>query len=328
MEVYSNFIGIDIGKFNFVSNLHGSRETKEYENTEEGREKFIEEYKAYLAEGLSVLETTGGYEMGLLRKLCERGYAVHRAHTRKVKNFIRSYGKEAKTDKLDAKGLALYGYERHKSLKLYEAQEEKLQDLYELTKRREDLKEMLVAEKNRLKAPRLNRVKNSCKKLVEMLAAEIKGITEEINEMIEEDEILKKKKEILKTVPGIGEIVSNELLVLLPELGELNRREIASLAGLAPRANDSGKYNGYRSVGHGRQGIKPNLFLSAMAARNSKSALREFYEQLVKRGKEKMVALTALMRKILVIANARVKAWLKEQAEIECYRAQINLSFY
>jgi transposase len=317
MKVYNNFIGIDIGKFGFVCSLYSSNETKEYANTMEGIDKFIEENGGYLADGLSILETTGGYEMALLSTLCHRGFAVHRAHTRKVKSFIRSYGNEAKTDALDAKALALYGYERHKSLKLYEAQKERMLDLYELTQRREDLKQILVAEKNRLQAPRLSRVKSSCRKLVGMLEAEIKEITEEINQLIEEDIVLKKKKEILKTVPGIGEIVSNDLLVLLPEIGEMDRRQIASLAGLAPKANDSGKYNGYRAVGYGRQGIKPKLFLSAMAARNSKTVFKEFYEQLIKRGKKKMVALTALMRKILVTANARVKAWVREQAAIQ-----------
>ncbi len=317
MKVYDNFIGIDIGKNNFVCKLHGSHETKEYPNTVEGIEGFIEGYRGNLESGLCVLETTGGYEMALLSRLSYKGYAVHRANTRKVKSFIRSYGNEAKTDALDAKALALYGYERHKNLKLYEAQEERMVDLYELTQRRQDLKQILVAEKNRLQAPRLKVVKNSCKKLVEILTAEIEGITEEINELIEADEVLRKKKEILKTVPGIGEIVSNDLLALLPELGELDRRQIASLAGLAPKANDSGKYKGYRATGHGRQGVKPSLFLSAMAARNSKSKFKEFYEDLIKRGKKKMVALTALMRKILVTANARIKEWIQTQAVIQ-----------
>ena len=96
-------------------------------------------------------------------------------------------------------------------------------------------------------------------------------------------------------------------MILLPELGTLDRRKIASLAGLAPQANDSGKYKGYRRTAHGRGGIKPSLFLAAMAARNSKTNLKEFYEKLITKGKKKMVALTALMRKLIVVANARIK---------------------
>ena len=129
----------------------------------------------------------------------------------------------------------------------------------------------------------------------------------EIEKLIGQDPVLQERQNVLVTIPGIGKIVSQELLSLMPELGTLNRKQIACLAGLAPRANDSGKYQGYRSTGHGRQGVKPMLFLPAMAARNSHSPLKEFYNNLINRGKKKMVALTALMRKIIVIANARLK---------------------
>ena len=139
-------------------------------------------------------------------------------------------------------------------------------------------------------------------------------MTQKINDLIDQEECLKERKKILKSIPGIGDIIANELVVRLPELGRLNRRQIASLVGLSPQANDSGKFSGYRSTYHGREGIKPSLFLAAMAARNSKSQLKEFYEQLTRRGKTKMVALTALMRKIIVIANARVRDHLVEQA--------------
>lgn len=128
-----------------------------------------------------------------------------------------------------------------------------------------------------------------------------------INQIIENDAVLKKKKEVLKTIPGVGEVTANYLLVLLPELGVLNRKQIASLTGLAPIANDSGQFKGYRATGHGRTGVKPILFMAAMAARNSNSWLKSFYNRLVEAGKKKIVALTALMRKIIVIANARIR---------------------
>lgn len=115
--------------------------------------------------------------------------------------------------------------------------------------------------------------------------------------LAEQDDALKTKQNALLTIPGIGEVTALNLLILLPELGHLNRREIASLCGLAPRANDSG---------HGRDDVKPALFMAAMAARRSKSALGAYYENLTGRGKKPMVALTALMRKIIVIANAKI----------------------
>jgi transposase len=315
--VYNNFIGIDIGKFSFVVNLHDSHHVKEYDNTHPGIASFLKDYHTHLIDGLCILETTGGYEMKVLLTLCDKQYAVHRANTRKVKHFIRSYGNSAKTDALDAKGLARYGKERSADLKQYEPPSDNMSALYELVTRRHDLKKMIVAEKNRLQSPKANVIKRSCKALIDALSAEILIVTEEMDKKINQDAELKRKKAVLKTVPGIGEIISSELTVLLPELGRLNRRQVASLAGLAPRANDSGKYSGYRTIGHGRSGIKPSLFLAAMAARNSNSPLKAFYEQLISRGKKKKVALTALMRKIIIIANARVRDDLVGSADAE-----------
>jgi transposase len=307
MESYNNFIGIDIGKFNFVVSVHGKKTTKEYENTSAGIDQFIQDFSAELPNALSVLEPTGGYELQLLLALCEQNYAVHRAHTRKVKNFIRSFGNEAKTDILDAKSLSLYGFERSNSLEKFRISSPGVMRLYEFTQRRKDLKQMLIAEKNRLKSPRGNFVRSSIEASISFLENELEVVTKEIEKYIKEDSALTEKKKVLKTIPGIGNLIANDLIVLLPELGRLSRREIASLAGLAPISKESGKFKGYRRTGHGREGIKPMLFLAAMAARNSKSHLRVYYENLLSRGKNKMVALTALMRKILVIANAKIK---------------------
>ncbi len=307
MQSYNNFVGIDIGKFNFVVAVYGQKLTKEYENTSSGISQFIREFKKELPSSLCVLEPTGGYEIRLLFSLCEEGFAVHRAHTRKVKNFIRSFGNEAKTDTLDAKSLSQYGFERSNSLDLFKPQSKEGSKLYELVQRRRDLKQMLIAEKNRIKSPRTEFIRDRIEASINFFSIEVDLITQEIDKLMEQDVSLKEKKETLKSIPGIGNIIANELLVLLPELGQLTRREIASLVGLSPISKDSGKSKGYRRTGHGREGIKPILFLAAMAARNSKSRLRTFYEDLLNRGKNKMVAITALMRKIIVIANARLK---------------------
>ncbi len=307
MEESNNFIGIDIGKFNFAVAIHESKNVKFYENTSAGIGQFLSEFKKFLPNSLCILEPTGGYERSVMNALHNKGTSVHRAHTRKVKNFIRSFGNEAKTDKLDALVLAKYGHERHKSLNICTPTGEDANKLYELVQRRNDMKQMLVAEKNRLKSPRIERIKESIQRMINLFTVEIDDITLEINELIKQDDMLSKKKVMLKTIPGIGNIIANELLILLPELGTVNRCQIASLVGLAPIAKDSGKLKGYRRTGHGRQGIKPLLFLAAMAARNSNSSLKTFYENLIVKGKCKMVALTALMRKIIVIANAKLK---------------------
>lgn len=307
MSLYNNFIGIDIGKFTFVSAIYGNKQTKEYKNNKEGISVFIKDHQSIIGNSLCILETTGGYEMELLITLCKQGFKVHRANTRKVKNFIRSFGNEAKTDALDAKALALYGFERANRLELFQPQSTKAIELYELVQRRHDQKQMLVAEKNRLQSPRGDFVKTSCKAIIEVILKEMEAINEKINVLISKDQSLQAKKEVIKTVPGIGNIVANELLIMLPELGKLDRRKIASLSGLAPKANDSGTLSGYRRTASGRSCVKPILFLAAMAARRSNSELKKFYEEMIARGKKKMVALTALMRKIIIIANARIR---------------------
>ena len=284
MTLYNNFIGIDIGKFNFVTAIYGNKQTKEYQNNGEGIANFIKDHQHLFAEVLCVLETTGGYEMELLLTLCSQNIMVHRADCRKVKNFIRSNSSGAKTDALDAKALALYGFERAVRLEPFQPQSVKALRLYELIQRRFDLKQILVAEKNRLQSPKTNFTKSSCQSVIEVISLELETITTLINSLIEEDELLQAKKEILKTIPGIGAGVANELLILLPELGSLDRRQIASLAGVAPRSNDSGTIRGYRRTAHGRNCIKPTLFLSAMAARNSNSELKQFYEKMINRG--------------------------------------------
>ena len=141
MSLYTNFIGIDIGKFTFVVNLYNSNNVDEFDNNSCGISQFLYEYSQYLKNSLSVLETTGGYEIDILYTLCNNKNHVHRANTRKVKNFIRSYGNAAKTDNLDAKALAKYGFERCSELDLFKPKSSIDVELYQLLLRRNDLKQ-------------------------------------------------------------------------------------------------------------------------------------------------------------------------------------------
>ncbi len=304
--LYTNFIGIDIGKFSFVAATHGQKHTKEYDNTPNGIAKFVVEYQHLLQN--SIVEPTGGYELLFIDNVIAQGFKVHRANTRKVKSFIRSFGNDAKTDVLDARALAKYGFERQDKLELFEPNSGVNRELFQLVQRRGDLKMMLVSEKNRLKNPSLHPVVTSITKTICFLEQELQAINDRLGQIIASDSELLAKIDTLKTIPGIGNIIAIDLITLLPELGKLCRRKIASLAGLAPRANDSGKFSGYRKTANGRNIVKPILFLAAMVARNSKTHLKEFYEKLISKGKKKIVALTALMRKILVIANAKLKS--------------------
>jgi transposase len=317
MKNYHNFIGIDIGKFNFVVSIYDHKETKEFENNSQGIALFIDHYNAALDKSLCILETTGGYELELLVTLCNNDISVHRANTRNVKNFIRSYGNSAKTDILDAKALALYGFERKDKLKLFVPKSSNDLELYQLAMRRQDLIKMLISEKARLQGPNIVFTEESVEFMIETISTQIELITNQITTLIERDKILSFRKEILKSISGIGDSSANLLLILLPELGKLNRRQIAALTGLAPRSNESGTFRGYRSVMNGRDNIKPILFMVAMAARRSKSEFKSFYEKLIAKGKKKMVALTALMRKIIVIANAKIRDLIKQSEAIK-----------
>lgn len=303
--MYQNFIGIDIGKNTFYVGLHGQKETHSYPNSSQGFKQFVENYQPFLIHSLVVLETTGGYEKALIAFLQKRELAVHRAHTKNVKRFIQSYGKLGKSDAIDALGLAHYAQERHQSLSLYTEHEGEM--LRKWVCRRNDLKQMIVQEKNRLQAPDQRELKQSFKKIIALLEKEKQSIEDKIEKIFSNNKQLKQKKEVLQTVSGIGDTTAKDLIALLPELGHVNRKQIASLAGLAPHPNESGRWTGHRFVRGGRTTIKPVLYMAAMAASRSKSLLGQFYQRLVEAGKKKMVALTALMRKILVIANARLR---------------------
>lgn len=307
-QAYKNFIGIDIGKFTFVVAFHGRKKTGEYKNNSSGFKSFINDYKKKLnVDSLCILETTGGYENALIKELSEKNIAVHRANTLHVKNFIRSLGSGVKTDSLDAKALALFGYERADRLGRYVSPSPTMKELEELVKRRADLVATRVREKNRKQAPSMEFLGSSYDEFIDFLTKQIETISERIDYLIEQNQELKKKKQELMTIPGIGAITANYLLIALPELGKIDRKQIASLSGVAPKANDSGQHTGYRKITHGRSIVKAALFTAAMAARNSNSDLRDFYEGLIARGKKKMVAIVALMRKIIVRANAKLR---------------------
>lgn len=310
--MYQNFIGIDISKNDFAVAIYGNKDTMFFSNNEKGFTEFFKTYKQVLSNSLITLETTGGYECELLRFVKAKQISAHRANTRKVKHFIRSFGTLGKSDSIDAKALALYGKERHASLELYTENPGKY--LQKLTQRRQDIKQMLVQEKNRLKAPDQEELKLSFKKIIAALEQELHSIDQVIEKYCQQYPDLNAHRNVIETVNGIGKVISVELLALLPELGKLNRKKIASLAGLAPHPYESGKKIGYRPTRGGRENIKAILFMAALTAARSKSSLGDFYNRLVNNGKPKMVAIVALMRKILITANARLREFIHFQS--------------
>lgn len=304
---YKNFIGIDIGKFEFVVAVHGSKQVQSFENNASGWIIFGKKFKSEFKDSLVIVEATGGHELGLILFLRKLKIAVHRANARKVKSFIRSFGHLAKTDRLDALALARYGFERHPYLSLFETVKNALK-LYEMAQRRRHLKKFLVQEKNRIQAPHIDElIQESCRVIIGVVEEQIKKIDQSLQYFIDQDPVLKERQKVLESIEGIGPITARDLICFMPELGTLNHKQVASLAGLAPHANESGIFKGQRRVKGGRSEVRTALFMAAMAARNSSSRFKVFYENLIARGKKPMVALTALMRKLIVVANARLK---------------------
>ena len=240
MQTYLHFIGIDVGKFEVIVASSSLPSISSFPNTPSGFKEFLKEFKPYLKDALVILETTGGHERLFLHSLCNKNIAVHRANTRQVKAFIRSFGIYGKTDTIDAIQHPRYGQERHARLALYQldVEAEKLKSLVE---RRMELTSMLVAEKNRIQAPAVSPfIAKSCLQIIKLLEAQIASVTEALENAVTNDPELAAKKEILKTLTGIGDIISTQVVVLLPELGKLNRRQIASLGGVAPYPRESG----------------------------------------------------------------------------------------
>ncbi len=305
---YSYFIGIDIGKDFFeAGGCNPPLQSERFANNPAGFQKFADAYANQLPTAMLVMEATGGYEHDLLVWLLERGIAVHRADPRKASYFIRSLGKRAKTDRLDACALARYGQERHAELPLAGLPEEGQEELHSLLTRRADLLAMRVAEQNRLKHPGYRRRRASVRAVLRTLNEQIEALQEDIDALIEQSTRMTAKFRVMTAVPGIGKQTASTLLGFMPELGLLNRKQAASLAGCAPHPKDSGKTIGYRSTTGGRGDVKRALFMAALSASRFNSALREFYHRLLKNGKKPMVALTAVMRKLIVILNAKIR---------------------
>lgn len=300
----NTFIGIDVSKYKLDIFNSKTGEFVEIDNTEAAIRKYIRALE--MSEDLYIIiDLTGGYEALCVNEFYVKGYNIIRAEGRKVKAFARALGISAKTDKIDANILAQYGEKCFNTLRLYQPYNNQIK---KLVMRLSDIKQLLQQEKNRLKAPdNMQIVTRSIKQLINIYEKEIAKLENEIEIIIENNEELRKKYKLLLEQKGIGKKVAYILLGLLPELGYLNRREIAALAGVAPFARDSGTINGYRRTGTGRVDVKKALFIAALVAIKYDEKMNLFYTNLTSRGKKKMVAVTATMRKIIITLNAKIK---------------------
>jgi transposase len=312
---FLHFIGIDVSKNWFDVAIAGvSARPQRFDNTAEGIALFLTDLGNRRDTSFVVLEATGGYEIDLIAALLAASIVTHRAAPWQSRSFARSLGKQAKTDGLDAKALARLAAERHASLRPFVLASEDQSKLNDLMMRRADLVAIQVAEKNRAAHPRYTRataaVGASLSESLDFLAAQLGRIEAEIDALITASETLRQRINIMTSQIGVGSKTAKTLQAFLPELGQLTRRAAASLAGCAPHAKDTGLASKHRSVFGGRSTIKRVLFTAALSARNHDPIMRAFFERLVANGKPKMVAIVAVMRKIVVQLNAKLRPQL------------------
>jgi transposase len=254
---------------------------------------------------LAVLEATGGHEDRLLAALASLAIPAHRGDGGRISAFARSLGR-AKTDRIDARMLALYGAERGQTLARYAPEPENRARLAALVRRRIELIEARKIERTRAKAPRAGLVEDSFARAIAFLGEEIDRIDAAITTLLEADAVLEARKTALQTIPGFAHVTATILLALMPEPGRITRRRAASLAAVAPHPRDSGTTNPRRKTTGGRRHLRPILFIAALTAARGDNTLAAFFRKLVEAGKPKRLALVAVMRKIIVIANARL----------------------
>jgi len=298
-----SYVGIDVSKDRLDVAVLGERQETQVGNHNEGIARLVQQMQALQPE-LIVVEATGGYQRAGVEALFWAGLAVAVVNPARVRQFARACGLLAKTDKLDAQVLAVFG--QRVQPRRYVGKSEAEKQLSALLVRRKQVEEMLTAEQNRLRtvSPSL---RGSVERMIAVLKEEKKRLDEEIRGLMKEQQAWQKQIEILDSAPGVGVVTTATLLADLPELGTMDRKKVAALVGVAPMNYDSGKKRGYRKTKGGRTEVRSVLYMATLVATRRNPVIRTQYQHLLKRGKLKKVALTACMRKFLTILNAMVR---------------------
>jgi transposase len=295
--------GIDVAKGELVVATEPVSELWTVTNDETGIQRLVGRLLELGPERV-ILEATGGYEIPCVAALVAAALPVVVVNPRQVRDFARSTGQLAKTDRIDATVLARFAERIQPPVRgLPDAE---LRALGALIARRRQLLEMRQAERNRLGqaiGPGQRHVKQSLKKHIAFLDREIGIADRELDELVRQSPVWRERDDLLQSVPGVGPIVARTLLAELPELGRLSRRAIAKLVGVAPLNRDSGTWRGRRSVHGGRASVRTTMYMATVCAAHHNSVIRAFYRRLVANGKPKKVAIVACMRKLLTILN-------------------------
>lgn len=304
MDTAALFVGIDVSKKRLDVALRPSGEVFAVTNNAQGLHQLVERLGPRQPT-LIILEASGGYEALALASLRQAGLPAERVNPREVRDFARAARILAKTDKLDALVLARYAEVMRPPLRPVPEAEQV--ELAALMGRHRQLIEMRTMEKNRLDTVISPRVRQSLLAHLAYLEQQLRELEQELDDFLHQHPLWPDKARLLRSTPGIGPGTCLSLLAWLPELGTLNRKQIAALAGLAPFNRDSGQFRGKRAVWGGRALVRPSLYMATVSARRWNPVIRAFYQRLRQAGKAPKVALTACMRKLLTILNAMLK---------------------
>lgn len=297
------YVGIDVSKAHLDVAVHAPASHWQVDNTEAGIAELVERLQA-LNPTRIVLEATGGFELPLVAGLLHAHLPVFVLNPRRVRDFARATGQLAKSDKLDAKVLAHFASILQLEARPIPSDEE--EQLTALLTRRRQIVDMLAVEKNRLQTVRAS-LRADIAEHIAWLEQKLDSLNSEIAGFVQRSAVWQAKDMLLRSVPGVGPVTARTLLAMLPELGTLNRQQIAALVGVAPLNKDSGNRQGKRRVYGGRAAVRSVLYMAALSASRFNPRLRAFYEHLLQQGKQKKVALTACMRKLIVILNTMVR---------------------
>lgn len=306
----SEFIGIDVSKATLDVAVHASGVRLQAENSEQGL-KQLSDRLLELTPELVVMEASGGYERLCAATLAQAGLPVAIVNARQVRAFAVATGVLAKTDAVDARVLAHFAAAVRPTAR--PLPDEQRAALDEIMGRRRQLVGMLVMEKNRLAQARNPGVRRDIKSLIAVLEKRIGGCDGELQRQIQASPVWRAQEDLLRSFNGIGPVNARVLLIELPELGTLDRKQIAALVGLAPIARDSGRHRGRRSIAGGRGQVRSSLYMATVAAIRANAVIRAFYQRLREAGKPAKVAIVACMRKILTILNAMVRTQTRWQ---------------
>jgi transposase len=303
LEVGFPFVGIDVSKARLDVAVRRSGASESFLNDAAGIKELVKRL-AEIQATLIVLEATGGVERGVTRALASAALPVVVVNPRQVRDFAKATGQLAKTDHIDAVVLARFAEAVRPAVR--PLPDEITLELGALIARRRQITEMIVAENHRLGGAS-KAVKKRIDAHLRWLEAELDRADKDLDQSIRHSPMWQENQDLLRTVPGIGPVISRSLIAELPELGKLNRKQIAALVGIAPLNRDSGTLRGRRSIWGGRAAVRAVLYMAALVASRHNGVIRAFYQRLRSAGKAPKVALVACMRKLLTILNAMIK---------------------